>query len=122
MILWLPAGVVFVTGVGYWSLLSSLRELNNRYHFAADFHRDLITYLESHGRDVQRYASLIQRSVRMQEQLGPLGVQAYKPPFANYYLTNYSIVLNLLPELHRAFEDETLASGTAIRGQANLVQ
>jgi hypothetical protein len=78
--------------------------------FASEFMERLRSYLESSGKDTEAYGWLIHRSNKMQIQLGPEGVlAAYKPPFANFQYQNYPVVLNLLPELRRALEDNILS-------------
>jgi hypothetical protein len=47
----------------------------------------------------------------MQRDLGSLGVMSrYKPPGANYFLNNYQIVINMLPELRQTLSDPLLSS------------
>ncbi|OGU10272.1 MAG: hypothetical protein A2075_21740 [Geobacteraceae bacterium GWC2_58_44] len=42
----------------------------------------------------------------MQRQLGRTGIlAAFRPPFADFQYTNYQILLNMLPELRKAFVD-----------------
>lgn len=119
---WLIVGLLGVLLVGYWSLRIRHNQLRANYNFAAAFHTDLLNYLGSRGTNTHLYTSLLQRSVRMQQQLGLLGIQMYRPPFANHYIHRYAIVLNLLPEIHSAFGDEFLAGGTAQRWQINTIQ
>ena len=44
----------------------------------------------------------------MQHDLGTGGVMKFKPPHANYFINEYAVVLNMLPELHQSFRDEIL--------------
>jgi hypothetical protein len=58
----------------------------------------------------------------MQQDLGNMGVFAkYKPPHANYMLNDYPVLVNMLPELHRAASDEIL-SGRIASGYATTIQ
>ncbi|MGO9613602.1 MAG: hypothetical protein ACLPX5_11270 [Dissulfurispiraceae bacterium] len=54
--------------------------------------------------------------------MGPHGIVAnYRPPFQNYMIKNYPLVLNVLPELRKALEDALLPDRLA--GEyANLLQ
>lgn len=72
-------------------------------------------YISSGGSDTASYSWLTQRAPAMQRQLGATGIMtAYRPPAANFQYTNYPILLNMLPELRKAFADsyvlERLAS------------
>jgi len=39
----------------------------------------------------------------MQTYLGYDGLSAYKPPYANYIIKNYQIIVNILPEIRKEF-------------------
>jgi len=77
--------------------------------FTEDFGAHLKTYVDSHGRDGEAYNWLTHRSTRMQLQMGSGGVLAkYKPPFANYFISNIAVITNFLPDLRQSFETEFL--------------
>jgi len=102
------------TAIGWWHARTRLRALADSIAFAEEFSAQFQRYVESVGRDNRAYAELTAQSVRMQNELGLLGVYAkYKPPHANYFISDYPIILNLLPELHRAGRDEILSSRIA---------
>ena len=45
----------------------------------------------------------------MQNQMGSQGViSKFKPPYADYVISNYAIVLNMVPSLNEAFRDYLL--------------
>jgi len=62
------------------------------------------SYMQSRGADNQAYGALIERSLRIQELLGDVGVMAlYVAPFGRHTVRNYPIILNAVPEMHREF-------------------
>lgn len=93
----LPLGTSLL---GFLSVRRRTREHNSRKALALEFYKRLGQYVQSKGQDHESYLWLVQHSQRMQTQVGLDGVFAtYKPPGANYYMRNYAIILNLLPEL-----------------------
>jgi hypothetical protein len=73
-------------------------------------------YMNSRGADSQAYGELIERSLRVQDLLGGVGIMAqYVAPFARYSVPNYQIILNGVPAMHRDFG--VLTSGRSDHGQ-----
>lgn len=101
--------LIAVVSIGYLSTLRRIRKVKADRDFAEVFLSDLNIYGESQGADEDIYVSLTRRSNIMQNALGSQGILArYKPPGANYMLSNVPVVLNMLPQLHNYFSDEWL--------------
>lgn len=102
--------IVGLVGIGLWQLRRRLQGLAKDLTFTEEFGHQLKRYVESNSRDHEAYAWLTHRATRMQLQMGSTGMLAkYKPPFANYFISNVAIVANFLPLLHQYFADDILA-------------
>src|SRR4051812_7601059 len=101
--------LLLVGGFGNVLLRRRRGTLIERRDRAVEFHNRLGAFVEGHGRDAGSYDWLIQRSVGIQHQMGPHGYMAhFSPPFANYLVPNWAIVLNALPEIRRGLHDDIL--------------
>jgi len=98
---------VILAVVGLLRIGKGHKRLAERIDFANEFLGKLAEYCESRGKDYSAYTWLIDRSNRMQLQMGSEGIYAwYTPAFQNYQIRNYPIILNELPALRKEFEDE----------------
>lgn len=121
--LWLGVALLAIFVIGLVRIIRKLTRLSKAEDFAREFTEQLGIYCSSAGTDVEKYVWLIHRSNKMQNQLGSGGiVAAYRPPFANYQYKNYPIILNILPELRRAFNDDLLSRGDLPHNYASLLQ
>ena len=78
------------------------RKLFGRRDFAVEYYNTFAKVAESFGTeefDHESYRWLTKNGIKMQAELGSLGVISYKPAFSNYYIQNYQPVLNTIPEL-----------------------
>lgn len=106
--------IVALSVIGVARIVVQLRSLGKKLEFVHEYLEKLKAYVEGHGADREAYGWMIHRSNKMQNQLGTGGIMAaYRPPFANYQYTNYPILLNMLPELRRAYEDSLLSNNLA---------
>jgi len=104
--LWIPLGIALLIGVGFISVRSELAELVRQSAFADEFLKKFWQYWNSRGEDAEAYAWLTYNSVRMQRQLGNLGIIAtYKPPGVQYAFKNYQVVVNMIGELNSWLTD-----------------
>ena len=98
--------LVAVTGIGWLRLRFQLKGLRERVTFCQNYRQKLGKYVASQGRDFDAYGDLTFHSVRMQQELGSLGMFShYKPAGQNIMLGKTAALLNLLPELHRRLND-----------------
>lgn len=97
-----------VIGLALYGAVLVYRDSQNiaaKRKFAVEFMSQLAKYFGSHGGDMESYSWLINRSSKMQNQLGSQGIMGFKPPFQNYIIPNYPVILNAVPEMRKAFED-----------------
>lgn len=117
--------IVFIfaaTLLGWWKARRIAATVRERADFAHSFRELLLEYLSSGGRDHIAYARLIERSPRMQRELGSAGTMSYRPAATNYIVHNYQIVLNMLPEYHREMHDDFLSTTQSPRYYAQSLQ
>ena len=102
--------IVVILGCGAGRIILRLVRHGDKEILAHNYLEKLKDYVESHGEDSQAYGWLTHQSNQMQNQLGAGGIlAAYKPPFANYQYSSYPIILNMLPDLRKAFDDDLLS-------------
>ncbi len=90
--------------IGWLQLIYKFRRTNKKEKYAIDYLNKFRKYVESQGNDNETYGWMIYESVKMQRQLGILGIMSsYKPPGADYIYNRYQVLLNMLPELHSIF-------------------
>ncbi len=99
-------GALAVVAIGYVFRIRAMAGWRARHEFADLFLADFLSFVRSRGHDYPTYTSLVERSQRMQRELGGIGLIGYKPPFANYIHRDYPVVLNLVPEVRRQFHDD----------------
>jgi len=95
--------------IGFIRVRSKYNQTKQKESFTQEFLGKLHVYISSRGSNLAAYTYLIMHSNKMQDYLGILGICNYRPPFANHIHRNYPIILNLLPELNRCFQDNSLA-------------
>lgn len=106
---WLAVGVVAVGAIGAVRLLDARSRLARSLNYVVEFRQRLEHLMGSQDRNV--YEWLTMNANRMQVHLGGGGIMTFRPPFANYVVHNYPVVLNVLAELRKCFSDSTLARG-----------
>lgn len=105
------SAVASVALIGLLHLFWKLKVFSDKRNFANSFLAKLQEYLESLGKDTDAYSWLLNRSNKMQSQMGNQGIYAhYKPPYENYMINNYAIIINMIPELRRALQDSLFSS------------
>jgi len=108
--------VLLLTSIALLGLCILIRKKNSfdkRRELAIEFVEKINLYANSNGGDTESYGWLLNRSNRMQNQMGLRGIyEHYIPPYQNYAVKNYPIILNMLPELRKSLED-SLFSGQA---------
>ncbi len=82
----------------FYKVSKALEELNEEENFSIEFHNNLITFSQSN--DEQLFIWLLQNSNKLQLYMGQYGIMAEViPPYANYKITNYQIIVNGVNEL-----------------------
>lgn len=115
----IPIGGPLVLLWGGWLVLRSRKEsIENRLTFTEEFREKFIQYCNDRGNDQTSYDWLMFNSNRMQNEMGVFGFyKQFSPPFANYMISNYPIVLNMLPELQRYFGEHRHSGGMLFASQ-----
>ncbi len=109
--------------MGLWSIIKERKNTTTRRDLAIDFLDKLRSYIDGRGEDLKSYSWLIHRSNRFQLEMGSTGILGvYRPPFQNYQIKNFPIILNILPELRKEFEQRLMSSSRLIPLYANLLQ
>jgi len=95
-----------LTASGFFKLFLTKKSLERDFETTETYFSNLKKYLSSQGKDNETYSWLIFKSNSMQRALGIYGIfNLYKPPGYVGQYRNYPIVVNLLPELKKAFQD-----------------
>lgn len=74
-----------------------LTEIKKREEFTIEYVNKIVEY--SDNGNESDFGWLATNSVKMQDFMGDMGIMSYKPPFANYYINNYLVVVNGIDEL-----------------------
>jgi len=83
--------------------LSLLFSISRRKEFLSKYSNTFVDYCNSRGEKYDNYTWLIRNSNRMQNEIGSFGIADYKPPFQNYYIRNYPVILNGINEVRQEF-------------------
>lgn len=107
--MYIVLAVLVLLFVGFTSFANDKNKLNKKVTFCVDFHDKFYDYASSTGRDHNAYGWLIHRSCKMQKQINEQGLIAtYCAPYSHQQVTNYSIIINMIPALNHAFQDYLL--------------
>ncbi len=98
------------TLVGWFRMRRRLADVSAKIERGGQYGVYLRRYWDSSGSDHEAYYHLVEHSPQIQIDLGSQGIISYKPPAANYYIHNYPIVVNLVPELEHWIEQRDLFS------------
>jgi len=121
--IWIGVALLLPFIIGLVKLARAGSRLSEMEAFADEFGTKLGSYIKNRGEDRESYVWLVHRSNKMQGQLGSDGVFVmYRPPGANVQYRNYQIVVNVLPELRRTFEDKLVSGGSLPRDYAAMLQ
>lgn len=92
--------------IGLVRMFSNIKFIQKNIEFVHEFHTKLGEYLKSQGKDFQTYSWLVQKSPKLQREMGEWGIVAsFRPPFSNYTVNNFQIILNFIPEIRKEFDD-----------------
>jgi len=97
--------------------------VEDQSEFALEYLTRLQDYIRSAGDDNEAYTWLTHRAHRIQSHMGTAGIlHGYRPPFAQYMLRDYPIVLNMLPELRQASQSGGIAHDNLFNQYAAALQ
>lgn len=92
-----------------------------RHNDVADYLEKFNLFIEKDDKDSKVYSSLLFDSDKIQNILGSFGICDLRPPFANYLIKNYQIILNAIPEIKKEIEEPYRISNNILRHYADLV-
>lgn len=114
--------LVVIAIIGFTKVLAIRSSISKRLDNTNTYLKRLQDYVASNGQDNISYTWLIEKSTQMQFELGSQGIIDYKPPAAMYYITNYPVIVNLLPELRRALNERHLFDDSLPRDYSIMIQ
>ena len=105
--IWFSISILIVAIIiGFLSVRNDDKRIKDNLESANIFLLKLEEYVQSQGKNNLSYDWLIIDSPKMQLILGEIGIAAkYKPPAANYVVSNYPVIVNTLPDLRQAIEN-----------------
>ncbi len=115
--------IIVIALIGWLQLIYKFRRANRKEKYAVEYLNKFKKYVESQGKDNDAYGWMIYESVKMQRQLGILGIMSnYKPPGANYMYRNYQVLLNMLPDLRRTLNSDLLVISSLVSDYVQILQ
>jgi hypothetical protein len=100
-----------VLAIGFIGLRRTLLVVRERKAYLHEFSRLFGEYVKSGAQDERIYVELTQRVMRMQGEMGALGMMSmFRPAFANFAYRNYAILPNMLPDYRQYANDWALRS------------
>ena len=103
----------FLLIIGFVSLRRRVVSVHKDQDFADEFRGRFIEYANSGGNNQDAYTFLMLNSPRMQGEMGSYGVySSFIPPGGNYKVSNYQIIMNMIPELRRWIDSNRESMGT----------
>lgn len=102
------AVIVTILVLGFISVKRKQYNLLQKLSFANTFLEKLDVLWRDRQNRGEIYTWLVLNSEKMQSQTGRAGISAqYRPPYANYMISNYYIIINTIHEL-RSWLDDSL--------------
>ncbi len=90
-----------------WKFVQA-KKLESNNNFAILYNNNFVDYLDSKGQNYEKYQYLIMNSNKMQSLLGRQGFMQMRPPFENYIVQNYAIIINSIPEINKYLHEHYL--------------
>lgn len=96
---------IIVSIIGLVNLILENRKLQEKRHFAQEYLSKFQLLLRSYNTsfDMETYVWLTKRVIKIQSELGSIGIFEYRPPGENITIPNYQIISNTLPELRSRY-------------------
>lgn len=110
--------LVTIVLIGLIRCVLDVRRLIKDKLFAESFLIKFCEWTNSRGESFERYNWMLAHSEKMQAKLGGTGILAvYRAPYNAFVANNFAIILNLLPELNRAFRTNRIDEATHVQGE-----
>lgn len=119
--------VLYLLGAGVGVTLRRLWVLSEKASFASEYLKRYQALLEAYVADRfdhEAFTWLNLNVVRMQIDLGSLGVVSYRPPFSDYVVHGYQMLINTLSEMrdHKAHHSNLGAVEEALIRRIGVLQ
>jgi len=102
--------LLIIAIIGFIQIVLKIKNKNKKIRFAEDYLNQLNKYLESAGADYETYKWLIHRSPKLQTEMGGYGkASSYSPPYSNIRVSNYEIILNIIPEIRKEISSGSIS-------------
>lgn len=96
--------VVTVFLLGFFTLRSAYKKVVVKLRLGIDFRSKFIDWCQSRFEDQEAYNWLMLHSTKMQIDMGVEGeYSSFRPPFENYIVHNYQIIMNMIPEIRKLY-------------------
>ena len=113
--------VIGIMSIGLLRILFWRRKMLERHNNVADYLEKFNLFIEKDDKDLKVYSSLLHDSDKIQNILGSFGICDLRPPFANYLINNYQIILNAIPEIKKEIEDPYRNTSNSLKHYIDLV-
>lgn len=100
--------------------ISKWYKLSKSNNYISNFRECFIEWCNSGMSDEQAYMKLIAQSPKSQSLLAGWGTISFKPPYANYIVHDWNIVLNGIPTI-RQYSNDSILSGRTVGEYIRLV-
>ena len=100
---WLLLSVVVMVLIEFIIQMFRIKKISEEEEFVMLFHNKLFEYVDSNGND-EIFVWLTRNASKMQRLMGSFGHVSYRPPFANYMINNYQIIINGIDEIKKEIE------------------
>lgn len=115
--MWVAVGILGILTTGFIRIRQAMSKLLDERDEVHRYIQAFGRYNTSNGADGEAYGELIDRSVRIQQVMGPLGIMRnYVAPFGRFVAAKYEIIMNGVPAMRH--EMDRFAGG---RDYRNLV-
>lgn len=102
-------GILAVFIIGFVKVYNRHSRVIKNINFASEYRKKFVTFSKKYFKiyerrsrssnfDYELYEWLTMNVIKIQNNIGFLGVITYQPPFTNYMIDNYKIIVNTLPK------------------------
>lgn len=74
-----------------------LLDIKKKEEFSITYRNKLVNYSNSGSEEDFNWLAI--NAMKMQDYMRGMGIMSYKPPFANYYINNYLVIINGIDEI-----------------------
>ncbi len=103
--------IPFLFIIGLIRTLITLKDLNARATFTTEYANTYSKLITEKEFNQKHYLWLLANVDKMQDELGGIGVVSYQPPYQNYIMHDYHILVNTLPQIREGRAPSDLING-----------